>query len=372
MKRLKIIADSKIPYLEGVLEPFAEMVYLSPEAIDASAIKDADALIIRTRTKCNAALLEGSSVKMIATATIGFDHIDRSYCNQKGISWKNAPGCNASSVAQYILSALQLFSIENHLSLSGKTIGIVGVGNVGKSVEQVCRLIGLRVLCCDPPRARQENANGFVDLDTIARESDFITFHTPLTYEGENATYHMASYDFFSKVKKKPVIINTSRGEVIKEDDLKEAYRKGIVSGLILDCWEHEPHINLELMSDAFLSTPHIAGYSADGKSNATRMAVKNIADFFGLTLNLTSIIPPEALSPQIDASEYPENTLSYLLLRTYDPREDSNRLRKSPATFEKQRGDYPLRREYAAYTVCNCPSEIKSLIQKLGFKIVD
>ncbi|MEG1585338.1 MAG: 4-phosphoerythronate dehydrogenase PdxB [Bacteroidales bacterium] len=371
MKKMKIVADSKIPYLRGVLEPFAEMVYLSPEEIDADAVRDADALIIRTRTACNAELLTGSNVKMIATATIGFDHIDREYCKAKGIVWKNAPGCNATSVAQYILSSLSLLAIEKREALAGKTIGIVGVGNVGKSVEKECRILGMKILRCDPPRAQAEGEAGFVSLETIAREADFITFHTPLTREGSYPTFHMADDSFFSRLRKKPVVFNTSRGEVIEENSLKNAAEKGMISEMIIDCWEHEPSIDRELMAMSYLSTPHIAGYSADGKSNATRMAVENIAGFFGFTPDLSTITPPEPMSAEIDASLYPNQALMHILLNTYDPREDTARLENSPETFEKQRGSYPLRREYRAFTVKNAQTTDIEQLGKLGFTVI-
>ncbi|MGL4293289.1 MAG: 4-phosphoerythronate dehydrogenase PdxB [Bacteroidales bacterium] len=366
---MKIIADSKIPYLKGVLESFADIYYLSPDKIDAEAVKDADALIIRTRTCCNEALLAGSKVKMIATATIGYDHIDREYCRHHGIVWKNAPGCNASSVAQYITSSLSLWAMENGDTLEGKTIGIVGVGNVGKRVEKECADLGMNILRCDPPRAKAEGEEGFVSLETIAREADIITFHTPLTRTGDTPTFHMAADRFFDQVAQVPVIINTSRGEVIDQVAMKEANRKGLLSAMIIDCWEHEPAIDPELMGMAFISTPHIAGYSADGKSNATRMAVENISRFFGWEPDLSAILPPQIADPVIDALAYPENTLANILLRTYDPQDDSRRLRNNPETFEKQRGDYPLRREYRAFTVENTPDELLPVLRKLGFQ---
>lgn len=370
MKKLKIVADSKIPFLEGVLEPFAEMIYLSPEKIDADAVRDADALIIRTRTKCDAALLEGSNVKMIATATIGYDHIDRAYCERKGIVWKSAPGCNASSVGQYVLSALSLLMSQRNETLRGKTLGIVGVGNVGKAVERVCRIAGMNILRNDPPRAEAEGDADFVDLETIARECDVITFHTPLIREGAHPTQHLADESFFSKLGNNPVIINAARGEVIDEKAMMKAYEEQRISEMIIDCWEHEPKINRELLAKTYLSTPHIAGYSADGKSNATRMAVEHIARFFGLHPDLSSIQPPAAQNPVIDLSQYDANPEVEALLRTYDPREDSARLRESPETFEKQRGDYPLRREYSAYTLYNTPLREQSLFRELGFDV--
>lgn len=371
MENIKIVADSKIPYLKGVLEPFAEVVYLSPDKIDAAVVKDADALIIRTRTHCNKQLLEGSKVKMIATATIGYDHIDRGYCAEAGIKWQNAPGCNAASVAQYVLASLSLLALRDGFTLKGKTIGIVGVGNVGKAVEKECRDLGLNILRCDPPRAEAEGADGFVSLDTVAHEADIITFHTPLICDGKYPTYHLANEEFFNQLAKKPIFINASRGEVVDEQALKQANASGLVGDLIIDCWENEPHIDLELLKDAFIATPHIAGYSADGKSNATRMAVSNIANFFGWNPDLSGIQPPAIEPSQLDAAQYPNHMVEELILNTYDPRVDTKRLRQSPETFEKQRGDYPLRREYRAFTVTDAQIPDTQILSDLGFKVI-
>lgn len=368
--KLKIVADSKIPYLQGVLEPYAEMVYLSPEKIDREAVKDADALIIRTRTKCDARLLEGSRVKMIATATIGFDHIDRDYCREAGIVWKNAPGCNASSVGQYVICALSMLLARNGGTLEGKTLGIVGLGNVGQAVEAACAPFGLSILRCDPPRAKREGTDSFVSLDRIAREADVITFHTPLTRTGDHPTFHLADEAFFDALLNKPVIVNSARGEVIDEVAMLKAYQEGKISEMIVDCWEHEPHINPNLMANTYLSTPHIAGYSADGKSNATKMAVANVAEFFGIDVNTGSVCPPGAPDPVIDAAQYPEDTLTEILLRTYNPSDDSARLREKPEQFEKQRGDYPLRREFGAYTLYNVREELRPVLEQVGFRL--
>lgn len=371
MKKKKIVADSKIPYLKGVFEPFAEVVYLSPDKIDAAVVKDADALIIRTRTHCNRQLLEGSNVKMIATATIGYDHIDSAYCAEAGIEWQNAPGCNAASVGQYVLASLSLLAMRDEFELADKTIGIVGVGNVGKAVEKECRDLGMKVLRCDPPRAEAEGKAGFVSLETIAREADIISFHTPLIRDGKYPTFHLADDKFFTLLAKKPIFINASRGEVVDENALKKANAEGLVGDMIIDCWEHEPHIDRELLRDAFLATPHIAGYSADGKSNATRIAVGNIARFFGWEPDLSGIQPPAVDASQLDAAQYSAHTLEQLILQTYDPRVDTQRLRNSPETFEQQRGNYPLRREYRAFTVHNAQIPDTGILSELGFKVI-
>ncbi len=199
---MKIIIDDKIPYIKGALEPYAEVIYMPGGKTTAEVVKDADALITRTRTKCNEKLLAGSSVKFIATATIGFDHIDTAYCQKANIIWTNAPGCNSSSVEQYIASALMVMAEKKGFNLSEKTIGVVGVGNVGKKVARIADIFGMKVLLNDPPRARAESPEGFVELDVILRESDIITLHVPLNYEGIDKTFHLADESFFLKCSK--------------------------------------------------------------------------------------------------------------------------------------------------------------------------
>ena len=374
MKQLKIIADSKIPFLQGVLEPFAEMHYLDPAAITPDAVRTADALIIRTRTKCNAALLDGSHVGEIATATIGFDHIDADYLRQAGIAWQNAPGCNAESVAQYVLASLSLIALREGRKLSSYTIGIVGVGNVGKAVERACLTVGISILRCDPPRAEREGSEGLVSLDTIAREADVVTFHTPLTRTGTHATYHLADQAFFEAVRRRPILINAARGGVVDETAMMEAHAAGRLGDLVIDCWEGEPAIDSRLLDMATIATPHIAGYSADGKANATRMAVANVARHFGIDPDLSSIEAPAIAENRLDATIYIGiEAVPNLILQTYNPLADDARLRKSPATFEKQRGDYPLRREPRAYVVSGVSdSATAAILTKLGFRVIE
>ena len=237
-KNIKIVADDKIPFLKGVLEPFAQVEYFPGSKISRDKILDADALIVRTRTKCNKDLLDGTNVKLITTATIGIDHIDIEYCEQSNIKWYNAPGCNSSSVMQYITSALlSLAEIEN-FNLTDKTIGIVGVGNVGSKIKKIAETLGMKVLVNDPPRERVEGGNEFSSLEIIKLESDIITFNVPLNKEGIDKTYHLADERFFEGLKKKPIIINSSRGEVIKTSALKNSIAENQVSNVVLDVWE--------------------------------------------------------------------------------------------------------------------------------------
>lgn len=333
---MKVIIDDKIPYIrEAIARVADEVVYLPGSAITSADVRDADALIVRTRTRCNRQLLEGSRVQFIATATIGFDHLDTDYLREAGIRWTNCPGCNASSVAQYLHTSLLLLQQERGLSLSHSALGVAGVGHVGTFVAEVGRRLGMRVLLCDPPRA-ERGEQGFLPLEALMREADVLTFHTPLVREGRYPTLHMADEAFFHALARKPIIINTSRGEVVDGEALLSAMNEGRVSEAIIDVWEHEPDINLRLLERTYLGTPHIAGYSADGKANATRMALEALCAHFKLPHEDFGITPPPP-----PAGVDPADPLSY-----YDPRRDSQALKSSPGQFEALRGNYPLRRE--------------------------
>ena len=358
---MKIIIDDKIPFMRGQAERLGTAVYLPGAAITADDVRDADALIVRTRTRCDEALLKGSRVKFIATATIGFDHIETAWLAENGIGWTNCPGCNAGSVAQYVESALLLLARAGRIRLdAATTLAVVGVGHVGTQVALMAKRLGLNLLLCDPLRFQgcggveegSAAAGGIADaaccatLDDVCRQADIITFHTPLTRQGLHATYHLASADFFSRLQRRPVVINSSRGEVVDTDALLGALRGGIVREAVVDTWENEPNISRELLDRAFLATPHIAGYSADGKANGTRMSLEAVARFFGVDCPFDVEAP--AVSPTFRYyPEAPDDAAANPSLALYDPRRDSDALKADAAAFERLRGNYPLRREH-------------------------
>ncbi|NLI64352.1 MAG: 4-phosphoerythronate dehydrogenase PdxB [Bacteroidales bacterium] len=342
---MKVIVDDKIPYIKESIQQLAqEVVFLPGRKIEAKDVQDADVLIIRTRTHCNESLLKGSKVRFIATATIGYDHIDLDYCRAHGIAWANAPGCNSSSVAQYIESAFILLQ-QQGVNLKGKTLGIVGGGNVGRKIIALAQSYGLEVLLNDLPREEVENGE-FHSLKELAELADIITFHVPLYTEGRFKTYHLADASFFKSLKKKPIIINTSRGEVIETEALLDAINKDEVSYPIIDVWENEPYINRALLYKTFIGTPHIAGYSADGKANATQMALESCCRFFEIPCNCT-IYPPKPTQTVIRGL-----TVEECLLKIYNPMRDNDLLKVDPTQFEYIRGNYPLRREKKAYSI--------------------
>lgn len=344
---MKIVVDNKIPYIHEEIKKIADdVVYLPAQEFTAESIKDADVLIIRTRVKCNRELLEGSKVQFIATATIGFDHIDTAYCAQHGIAWSNAPGCNANSVQQYIASTLILLKQHYWTCFKGLTLAVVGVGHVGSKVVDLAKDLGLRVLMNDPIRALHEEDFEHTDLSLIQEQADIITFHVPLSEQGEYPTYHLVDEDFLNQLKRKPILINTSRGSVIDNKALLVALQEEKIHQAVLDVWENEPEINLSLLEAVFLGTPHIAGYSADGKAKASEMALKAVVDYFGLAVQI-HIEPPTPISSIITA-----HSQEQALLQIYDPSIDSKALKANPAKFEWFRGSYPIRRESKAFTI--------------------
>lgn len=370
-KEMKIVADNTVPYLKGIAEPIADVTYLTSKEFTPEQIHNADALIVRSIDKCTRELLEGSQVKLITSATIGFDHIDTQYCEEAGITWKNSPGCNAVSVAQYILAGLIILSLVRKEKLQGKTIGIIGVGHVGKEVQKLCTAFGLNVLLNDPPRAEIEGQKEFVSLDTIAEQADIITFHTPLTKTGRYATFHLAGKDFFSKLKKNPWFINASRGAVHDTEALLQAYQTGKISEMIIDCWENEPTINLELLSHTTIATPHIAGFSADGKANGTRMCLEHIESFFHLRFDkIKNVVPPALENPIIDLDKFTENRIEQAVLKSFNPLYVDKMLRENPNKFEWYRNNYQHPREFSAYTIIHATMEEVQVLQQLGFNV--
>lgn len=373
---MRIVADDKIPFLKGALEPYAEVVYIPGKQIKMEMLKDSDALLIRTRTICNENLLEGTSIRFIGTATIGFDHIDTDYCSKNKIIWTNAPGCNSSSVQQYIAAALLRISSEHHFNLKDKTLGIIGVGNVGSKVEKFARSVGMNVLLNDPPRARIEGKKNFHSLNTVLSGSDILTVHVPLNIVGEDQTWHLFNEESFKKIKRGAWFLNSSRGEVSDTYSLKNALNSGMLSGAVIDVWENEPNIDLELLQQAFIATPHIAGYSTDGKANGTSMVVNSLTKYFNLPSEnwYPSDVPPPA-SPYISIdcnNKSEEEIIREAVIHTYNIDKDNSMLRISIQNFEKLRGDYPVRREFTSYTI-NLKDGTEKVLQtmkSIGFRM--
>ncbi len=341
---MKAVIDDKIPYIrEAAARLFDEVRFLPGAGIAPGDVRDADVLIVRTRTKCGEALLGGSSVRCVVTATIGYEHLDTRYLEASHIYWTNCPGCNATSVAQYIRNSLIVLKRAGMLALRDATVGIVGVGHVGTAVTEAVRPLGCRLLLNDPPREMKEGGP-FVTLEEMAEKCDVITFHTPLTRGGEWPSCHLADERFLQSLQRKPIIVNAARGAVVDNAALLQALDSNTVKAAVIDTWENEPDISLPLLGKCFIATPHIAGYSADGKSNATRMALEAVCRFFGIKPVFTVTPPP------LPASMRPADDEEERELQLYNPLEDSARLKAAPHDFERLRGNYPLRREIWDY----------------------
>ena len=339
-----IVADSKIPFLNGVFEPFAEVRYLPPDRIDAAAVRDADALIIRTRTRCDAALLEGTPVKMIATATVSLDNIDQTWCRDHGIFVQNASGCNAGGVTNYVFSALYGTAARKSISLAGATMGIIGLGSAGTRVEEMALALGFKTLRYDPWRAAREWHTEFHSLDAVLACSDIVTLHIPVN----DTTRGMANADFFAKMKPGAFFINTAQGELVVEEDLIRAIPR--LGPVALDTWCHEPDINRELMDLVDIATPHIAGSTLQGKQIGTSLAIRAVARFFGLAglfefFPTTEIVEYQAV--RIDAHDKTQGQIASIIQYNYPIFTDDFMFRLAPERFSELRASYSYRREF-------------------------
>lgn len=331
---MKIIIDNKIPFIKGRLEPVAEVIYADPAAFTPELVKDADALIIRTRTHCNSNLLNGSTVKLIATATIGTDHIDIPWCESNGIKVVNAAGCNAPGVAQYVWSAL----LRNGFDPKFHTLGVVGKGNIGSIVADWGRRMGANILVSDPPRKDKGLTDeDYLPLEDVLKKADAITFHTPLTRVGAHPTHHLISAKALQFMKPDAILINAARGPVADNEALAE-WAKSKKGRSIIDVWENEPDINKQLLEKAIVATPHIAGYSREGKERATRMVLEAVERHFGVSVD-KSDLEGEYKAPEGEID--PE-----FIIETYNPAIDTEALRNHPEDFENLRSNYDYRLE--------------------------
>lgn len=373
---MKIVADDKIPFLKGVLEKYAEVVYLPGDSISKSDLLNADAILTRSITQCNEELLSGTSVKLIASATIGDDHIDKDFCDANNINFTTSKGCNASAVEQYFTAALLALSEKYNIELTDKTIGIIGVGNIGKRVQNVCKLLGLNVILNDPPRARREGEQGFSTLTEIQKKADVITLHVPLTYGGEDKTFHLIDQSFFDGLKKPVILINTSRGASIDSIALMNAIEKGKIKHTIIDVWESEPSINIELMDQINIATPHIAGYTLEGKAKGTAMVVNAVSDFFKLGLkDWKPDIPSSTTMLLIDWQTHSEReALQKIFHEVYTIFTDDQQLRAKLDKFEDLRRDYNYRRENNTFYLPSngVPDQLFQKLTELGFQFHD
>lgn len=339
-----IVADCDIPFLQGVLEPYAEVRYLKGSEITAQDVQNAEVLITRTRTQCNEKLLAGSRMRLIATATIGFDHIDLDYCHTHDIQVTTAAGCNARGVLQYVMAVLLRFAAAEGWQPQQRTLGIVGVGHVGSLIAEYGKLFGFRVLCCDPPRMRENPSLGFLSLEELLPQCDIVTLHVPYSQTGPDRTAGMASSDFFAQMRSGADFINCSRGPVMQDEALLQALRSGKLNHIAIDTWNHEPNLDPELLQRALCATPHIAGYSIQGKAAGTAAVVQAVARLYGWPLQTWY---PNEVIPTI-----PNHTITWVDLQQemghyFDIVSETDELKSHPERFEQMRNHYTYRTEF-------------------------
>ncbi len=380
---MKIVADSAIPFVDFAFGSYGDLVKLESKLIDSNAVRDADAIIVRSETKVDERLIAGSNVQFVGTATIGTDHVDADFLKSKGIAFASAPGSNSNAVVQYVYAALFTLAKRKHFLLKGKTLGVVGVGNIGSKIVRIGKKLGMDVLENDPPLQRATQEPRFVALDDLMR-SDFITIHVPFTRTGSDPTFHLFDRKRLSLMKRGSILINSSRGGVVDNNALGSSLMTGTIGEAVLDVWENEPKIDVDLLGKCAIGTPHIAGYSIDGKVNATKMILKAFCEHFDLrqSRDLSSLIPPPQL-PVIEIdhpSAEVENILAGAINHCYNIERDDETLRRITSVesaergtfFKRLRSSYHFRHEFSNYEsrISGEGERLKEILTAFGFKV--
>ncbi|BDQ03208.1 4-phosphoerythronate dehydrogenase [Ignavibacterium sp.] len=375
---MKLVVDENIAFAREAFSHFGETVLLAGRDITREVLKDTDILIVRSVTNVDENLLDETAVKFVGTATIGTDHIDLNYLKSRNITFADAKGCNAFAVAEYFLTALMKVCSEEKISLQDKSIGIIGVGNVGSKVAKFSELLGLKVLKNDPPLERKNPQEKFYSLDE-ALQCDIVTLHVPLTIEGDDKTYHLLNEDNLKKLKDGAILINTSRGAVIDNVSLRKIITNKNLN-LILDVWENEPDVDLSLLEKVKIATPHIAGYSLEGKINGTIMIFNALNNFLKSDYNFDFVLPEveNNILPYTN-NHFDEGEFYYLLSRIYNIEADDLQMKKMLyfgredriKYFDTLRKYYPLRREFNNYFIKTNSLEMKKIFEGMRFKII-
>ncbi|HUI30535.1 MAG TPA: 4-phosphoerythronate dehydrogenase [Candidatus Acidoferrales bacterium] len=381
---MNIVVDSAIPFVDKTFGPLGTLVKLESKAIDSAAVHDADAVVVRSETKVDEKLLSGSKVQFVGTATIGTDHVDVEFLRSKNIVFASAPGSNSNAVVQYVFAALFALARRKHFLLKGKTLGVVGVGNIGSKIVRIGKKLGMHVLQNDPPFQRATRNPEFISLDDLM-VSDFITIHVPFTRGGSDPTYHLFDEKRLMLMKRGSLLINSSRGGVVDNSALKSAIANGVVGDAVLDVWENEPKIDVELLSMCAIGTPHVAGYSIDGKINATRMVLEAFCAHFSLPKpgDFSYLVsPPERPIIETDNSgSSAEDILAHAMSHCYDIEKDDKALRninsvdpaERGAFFKRLRSGYHFRHEFSNFKVKidgTKDGELKEILSSFGFGI--
>ncbi|MCS3431703.1 4-phosphoerythronate dehydrogenase PdxB [Klebsiella sp. BIGb0407] len=373
---MKILVDENMPYAVDLFSRLGEVKAVPGRPIPLAELSDADALMVRSVTKVNRSLLDGKPVKFVGTATAGTDHIDEDYLQQAGVAFSAAPGCNAIAVVEYVFSALLMLAERDGFTLTDRTVGIIGVGNVGSRLQARLNAWGVKTLLCDPPRADRGDSEDFHSLESLVQDADILTFHTPLYLDGPYKTLHLASESLIRRLKPGAILINACRGEVVDNDALLHCLAQGQELSTVLDVWEPEPDLNAELLARVDIGTAHIAGYTLEGKARGTTQVFEAFSQFIGQPQQ----IPLDTLLPAADigfislSGALNQAILKRLVHLVYDVRRDDALLRSVvgiTGEFDKLRKHYAERREWSSLCVECSDTNTATLLQALGFNAV-
>ncbi|MBR9885363.1 MAG: 4-phosphoerythronate dehydrogenase PdxB [Oceanospirillales bacterium] len=376
---MKILADENIPALDALFADIGEIRRLPGRKLSAADVADSDILLVRSITRVDEPLLTDSRVGFVGTATIGTDHLDTQWLDRRGVRWCSAPGCNADAVVEYVLSALWHLCAQHGVDPLTRTVGVVGAGNVGGRLVSRLRALGLEVLVSDPPRAEREGHEGFVELEELLSRSDLVALHTPLVDDGPYPTRHLLNEGNLELLKPGAVLLNAGRGPVIDNWALIQFMRRRSDVHLVLDVWEEEPLVLPELAEQCVIATPHIAGYSLDGKIRGTWMLYREVCQWLGreVSITLESVLPkPEIEMLGCSGSVDPLKPIAL----TYDPYRDDRALRETlyldpeerMLAFDRLRKHYPVRREFSSLQIMGLENKQQAeLLLKLGFNVV-
>ncbi|QAV21953.1 4-phosphoerythronate dehydrogenase PdxB [Proteus hauseri] len=370
---MKILVDENMPYAEQLFRQLGEVKAVPGRPLPADELNDTDALMVRSITKVNESLLSGKPVKFVGTATAGFDHVDLAWLKQQQIGFSSAPGCNAIAVVEYVFSALMVLAEQDGFQLIDKTVGIVGVGNVGGRLAKRLRSLGVNVLLCDPPRADNGDDETFYPLETLLNEADILTFHTPLNKSGPYTSYHLINESNLEKLPEGCILVNASRGEVVDNQALLSALERGKALRVVLDVWEPEPDLSLALLDKIDIATPHIAGYTLEGKARGTTQVYEAYCDFIGQPqhVELSTLLPVPVISTISVQGELTQSLLKQLIHLVYDVRRDDAPLRQVAGIkgeFDKLRKFYPVRREWSSLQVICDNETTANTLNAIGF----
>lgn len=373
---MKILVDENMPYARELFGRTGEVIAVPGRPVPAEALAEADALMVRSVTKVNEALLGGKAIKFVGTATAGTDHIDEDFLTRAGIGFSAAPGCNAIAVVEYVFSALLMLAERDGFQLTDRTVGIVGVGNVGGRLQKRLEALGIKTLLCDPPRADRGEPGDFCSLETLVAQADVLTFHTPLYQDGPYQTLHMADEALLQALKPGTILINACRGPVVDNAALLQVLKQRRDLSVVLDVWEPEPDLNVDLLERVDIGTAHIAGYTLEGKARGTTQVFEAWTRFIGQAqqVALETLLPAPEFGRISLHGPLDQPTLKRLAHLVYDVRRDDAPLRKvagQPGEFDRLRKQYLERREWSSLRVECDDADAAALLQKLGFNAV-